>query len=113
MNRKFALTLLSTPILFASMLSTVIFTQEAHANQVNSTTTTCVNTTQTTSRKLVCQRVTNTPGNVKEAQVENDQPTELKFTDEESDQAVRLFGCDCPVCINAVKKINGLAPMAV
>ncbi len=32
----------------------------------------------------------------------------LEFTDEESDAAVRLFGCDCLVCINAVRQSRGL-----
>ncbi|WP_269086003.1 hypothetical protein [Chroogloeocystis siderophila] len=36
-------------------------------------------------------------------------PTEQ--SDEESDTAVRLFGCDSLICINAVRQSRGLPPV--
>jgi hypothetical protein len=31
------------------------------------------------------------------------------FTEEESNAAVTLFGCDCPVCVNALRQLRGLS----
>ena len=36
----------------------------------------------------------------------------LDFTEEESDAAVALFGCDCPLCINSLRQLRGLPPLA-
>ena len=121
MNKKFLLTLLSTPIVFGSVMSMVIMTKPAHAtptiNQVG-THTACVQHPHSATPKLVCIRVSNTAASTPNQQVNvaQSQPNkiaELKFTDQESDQAIHLFGCDCPRCINAVRALNGLAPMPV
>jgi hypothetical protein len=31
------------------------------------------------------------------------------FSEEESNASVALFGCDCPVCINALRQLRGLS----
>lgn len=31
----------------------------------------------------------------------------LNFTDEESDAAIKLFNCDCPLCINSLRQLRG------
>ncbi|MCV3215366.1 hypothetical protein OGM63_17915 [Plectonema radiosum NIES-515] len=119
MNRKFILTLLSSPVLFSSIISTVMMTNPAHASQTGNSTKThvaCVRDPHTATARMVCERVSNTPvvvkPAVKVAQVQPNQITELQFTDQESDEAIKLFGCDCPICINAVRQLHGATPMA-
>ena len=122
MNKKFALTLLSSPALFASMLSVVMMTQPARADKTvapSANPTDCVRSPQTATPRLVCTRVRNTPAPTTKPKVnpvENSQPneaTELEFTEEESDAAIALYGCDCPACINGVRQMRGQAPMPV
>jgi hypothetical protein len=120
MNKKFFLTLLSSPVLFSSMLSIVMMTQPAHAGQKVTpagTRISCVRDPHTATPRMVCERVSSTRAAqakpaVKVAPVQANQIAELEFTDQESDEAIKLFGCDCPICINAVRQIHGLAPMA-
>jgi hypothetical protein len=123
MNRKLALSLLSSPAVFASMLSMVMMTQPARANQtVNSkgTHVSCIESPHSATRRLVCTRVSNTPPTalpqpeMKLAQ--NNDPSdiiEMNFTEEESDTAIALFGCDCPSCLNALRQMRGQPPMSV
>jgi hypothetical protein len=123
MNRKFLLTLISSPILFASVTSMVMMAvRPAHASpnvDPNGTHMACIKDTHTAAKRMVCERVSNTVNNVTVAMkpevTKNDpnQPMELNFSDEESDEAIRLFGCDCAVCINAVRGLHGLAPMPI
>lgn len=66
----------------------------------------------------ICIQVSNTSTSAKKieiqvAQVEPNQITELEFTDQESNEAIKLFGCDCPVCINAVRQLHGVAPLPI
>lgn len=120
MNRKFALKLLSSPVLFASMISMVVMTHPARAseNNLNGTHLACVDSPHTATRKLVCERVANNP-TVSKTTVEfkqaNVAPTgdELEFSDQESEEAIKLFGCDCVVCINAVRQLHGAAQIPV
>jgi hypothetical protein len=37
----------------------------------------------------------------------------LDFTEEESDAAEALFGCDCQLCINALRQLRGLPPLPI
>lgn len=122
MNKKFLLTLLSTPVVFTSLMSMVVMSRPVQAVQtVDSTGTrlSCVSHPHTATPQMVCIRVNNnTPtvtstNGVKVAQANPNQITELKFTDAESDEAIRLFGCDCPRCMNSVRQLHGLAPMPV
>jgi len=121
MNKRFILTLISSPVLFTSMLSMVMMARPAHGSQVADTTGThlsCVMSPHSATPKQVCIQVSNTPlSAVKEpmqiAQAQTNNPKELEFSDAESDLAIKLFGCDCPVCINAARQLNGLAPLPV
>lgn len=120
MNRKFALTLLSSPALFASMVSMVVMTQPAQANQViNQGNLACMQSSHSVQRQFVCERrksdavtVTATQGTV-EVQAQANEITELKFTDEESDTAIALFGCDCPSCLNSLRQMRTMQEMPV
>ncbi|MBD2196864.1 MULTISPECIES: hypothetical protein [Calothrix] len=124
MNKRFVLSLLSSPALFASMLSMVMMTKPVHANQTVTpvgTHLSCVRSPHSAETKQVCIEVENTVSPTKPemtvAQVPQvqspDQPAELEFTEAESDEAIKLFGCDCPVCINAIRQLHGLAPLPV
>ncbi|MBW4503775.1 MAG: hypothetical protein KME57_30500 [Scytonema hyalinum WJT4-NPBG1] len=118
MNRKFVLTLLSSPVLFASMLSLAMMTQPARANQtVNpaANNLSCVRSPHQANPSPTCTRVKNTAGSsVEFAAPQGDQNKaagELKFTDEESEAAVAKYGCDCVACINGIRQMRGLAPV--
>ena len=121
MNKSFILTLISSPVLFTSMLSMVMMARPAHASQTIDATGThlsCVMSPHSATPKKVCIQVSNTsPAVAKEpmqiAQVDTNNPKELEFSDAESDLAIKLFGCDCPVCINAARQLNGSAPLPV
>ncbi|MEM9925723.1 MAG: hypothetical protein AAF915_18570 [Cyanobacteria bacterium P01_D01_bin.50] len=120
MNKKFFLTLLSSPVLFSSIVSMAVFSQPASANEtVDSTATgfSCGRKTTTVSvatPRLSCSRLrNNTYRDNKEKGLRPGELPELEFTDEESDASVTLFGCDCPACLNALRQIRGLPPMGV
>jgi hypothetical protein len=121
MNRRFILSLLSTPALFASMLSMVMMARPAHASPIvaaNGSHLSCVRSPHTATAKQVCIQVSDTATSpakpeMQVAQAQTNQSDELQFTDAESDEAIKLFGCDCPICINAVRQLHGLAPMPV
>ncbi|MGB6299303.1 MAG: hypothetical protein WBF90_24410 [Rivularia sp. (in: cyanobacteria)] len=124
MNKKFFLTLLSSPILFSSMVSMAVFTQPASANDTVESTPrrfTCgrqatrqATVAATPTPSVGCTRLrrnsaspdANTNGGLRPGEL-----PELEFTDEESDASVALFGCDCPACLNALRQIRGLPPM--
>ncbi len=101
-------------------MSTVMMTNPAHASQTVTpagTHVACVRDPHTATPRMVCERVSNSNATqakpaVKVAPVQPNQITELQFTDQESDEAIKLFGCDCPICINAVRQIHGLTQMA-
>ncbi|ARV60673.1 hypothetical protein BZZ01_20480 [Nostocales cyanobacterium HT-58-2] len=120
MNRKFVLTLLSSPVLFASMLSLAMMTQPARANQtVNpaANSPSCVRSPHQATPRLVCTRVNKTAASsVVEFAAPPADPNqvngELEFTDEESETAIAMYGCDCVACINAIRQMRGLAPLA-
>lgn len=123
MNKKLVLTLLSSPVLFSSMLSLVMTTQAARANQTSNSPGThvaCVQKPHVATPRLVCARVSNiaavSPASsvvefaAPQAGQNDNQTAEFNFTEEESDTAVALFGCDCPTCLNAVRQMRGLPP---
>jgi hypothetical protein len=134
MNRKFVLALLSSPVLFMSMLSTVMIARPAHAGQTVipvSTHLSCVRSNHSATVRQVCIQVANATASTAKptmqlAQVQEEQnqtnesqqdkqnqPDELEFTEAESDEAIKLFGCDCPACISSVRQLHGLAPLPV
>ncbi|MEO1432753.1 MAG: hypothetical protein AAFV71_27545 [Cyanobacteria bacterium J06633_8] len=117
MNKKFFLTLLSSPVLFSSMVSMAVFTQPASANEtVNSTPRqfSCGRkaTVAVATRSVGCTRLRrNSTSNNRQQGLRPGELPELEFTEEESDASVTLFGCDCPACLNALRQIRGLPPM--
>ena len=121
MNKRFILTLISSPLLFTSVISMVMMARPAHASQTidpAGTHLSCVMSRHSATVKQVCIQVSNTPRTVAKepmqiAQADKNSPDELVFSEEESDLAIKLFGCDCPVCINAARQLNGLAPLPV
>ena len=129
MNKKFVLALLSSPVLFMSMLSMVMMARPVHAGQTMTpvgTHLSCVRSPYSAALRQVCIRVDNaTPETVIQvAQVQPRQtnqtnknqpnePEELVFTEADSDAAIKLFGCDCPSCISSVRQLNGLPPLPV
>ncbi|WP_339377996.1 hypothetical protein [Calothrix sp. NIES-2100] len=103
-----------------SMLSMVMMTRPANASQTVTpvgTHLSCVRSPHSATPTQVCIQVDNAVSPAKPemtvAQAQSNQPAELEFTDAESDEAIKLFGCDCPICINAVRQLHGLAPMPV
>jgi hypothetical protein len=127
MNRKFILALLSSPVLFMSILSTVMIARPVHAGQTVTPVKThlsCIRSPHSATIRQICIQVDDTAAiavkpTMQLAKVQPDQnqeqnqPDELEFTEAESDEAIKLFGCDCPVCINAVRQLHGLAPLPV
>lgn len=120
MNRKFVLTLLSTPVLFASVMSLAMMTQPARANQTVSSVAnrlSCVRSPHQATPVLECTKVKKTAGSsvVEFAAPQTDRSqlnAELQFTDEESEAAIAKYGCDCVGCINAIRQMRGLTPLA-
>ncbi|KYC34841.1 hypothetical protein WA1_49870 [Scytonema hofmannii PCC 7110] len=116
MNKKFVLALLSSPALFASMLSMVMMTQPASATQTGTsmgTRLSCVRDPHSATHRFVCMQLSKTAATAPKTAVkvaQNFQPnqvTNVEFTEEESNTAIALFGCDCVVCINAVRQMRG------
>lgn len=123
MNKKLALALMSSPAMFGSMLSMVMMVNPVHAAEpVMSATTSCESVPTPHVSRLTCARFSHTtqiasaatPTEVERASVDSaaSEPPMLDFTEEESDAAVQLFGCDCIVCINAIRQMRGLAPVS-
>ncbi|NEQ23280.1 MAG: hypothetical protein F6K28_29830 [Microcoleus sp. SIO2G3] len=122
MNKKLVLALLSSPTIFGSMLSMVVTINPVHAAELLTSATdspSCISNSP--ASRLTCARFSQTTqiastASSPEAQVASDssssEPPMLNFTEEESDAAVQLFGCDCIVCINAIRQMRGLAPVS-
>jgi hypothetical protein len=89
MNRKFVLTLLSTPVLFASIISMVVMTQPAQAQSADKLF--CIRTPHTATPRLTCERRQKSPTVTQPAtqtgEIQPNPSDELNFTDEESDKA--------------------------
>ncbi|MBF2064721.1 MAG: hypothetical protein IGS39_09915 [Calothrix sp. C42_A2020_038] len=123
MNKKFFLTLLSSPVLFASVAS-IMITTPAQANPaIHQNSLDCTRSPQAKQHMFVCER-RNTKINASEQKIATAYPqpeliqqapnqmSELAFTDEESDTAIQLFGCDCPACLNSLRQLRGMSQMA-
>lgn len=65
--------------------------------------------------QLVCIRANQAPGaGVEMAKTRTtvvDPNAILEFTEEESNTAVQLFGCDCPLCLNALRALRHQSPL--
>ncbi len=123
MNRRLALILLSSPTILSSALSVLLSVNPVHAAEpvvsvteslscnpnLQSSRLTCARSSQTTQIASTSDRL-----EVQTAAFDqsSSEPPMLEFTEEESDAALQLFGCDCIVCINAIRQMRGLAPVA-
>jgi len=120
MNKKFLLNLLSSPVLFTSMLSMVMMGNPAHATQRSTQVIytadgqACVHSPHGSyPTPLICIRRTNTVASkstalVASSQVATNDPAKLEFSEDESNAAIKLFGCDCPACVSALRNLRGL-----
>ncbi|PMB11166.1 hypothetical protein CEN49_02285 [Fischerella thermalis CCMEE 5273] len=122
MNKKFLLALLSSPVVFTSLVSTLGVANPAHATQPvirmkdgeacikhphGGYTFVC---TRVSQKDLASRRSTPT-STVSSAQSSSEKIAMLDFTEEESNAAIQLFGCDCPYCMNSLRALRGQAPM--
>lgn len=114
MNR-FILSLLSSPVLIASILSTTVMVNHAQAIEpVNNNTDklTCIRNKHKVG--LVCARASvlaQVPDYQSEVEFSREDAPMLAFNDEESDLAINLFGCDCPACINSLRQMRNATPL--
>ncbi|BAY11819.1 hypothetical protein [Calothrix sp. NIES-2098] len=112
---KFILHLLSTPVVISSILSTGIVINQAQAIEpkpANTDRLSCIRNKHKVG--LVCARASvlaQIPQYQPEVEPSADGVPMLEFTVEESDMAATLFGCDCPACINSLRKMQGATPL--
>lgn len=118
MNKKIILNLLSTSSIFVSMMSTLAVFHPAHAstNQRLLHTQdgrTCIANPHG-GKDFVCIRdserkgpYTSTRSSTIATSVSNQNVAMLNFTEEESDAAIKLFNCDCPLCVNSLRQLRG------
>jgi hypothetical protein len=117
MNKKFLLTLLSSPTVLSMLIqpahaalraTQVIYTPDGRA---------CVHSPHGSfPTPLVCIRRTNNNSVAAKSstQVVASNPSttgdapKLEFSEEESNAAITLFGCDCPACVSALRNLRGL-----
>jgi hypothetical protein len=120
MNKKILLNLLSTSSIFVSMMSTLVVFHPAHANTNirqrllhTEDGRTCI-TNPHGGKDFVCirdserkQPYTSTRSATVVTSVSDQNVAMLNFTEEESDAAIILFGCDCPLCMNSLRQLQG------
>ncbi|MGI8503073.1 MAG: hypothetical protein ACR2LR_18355 [Hassallia sp.] len=116
MNRKLILSLLSSPTIFASMMSIIGVVNPAHAAQPvlrMKDGQACVRHPHAGYKNFVCTRVSQTtpPPKVSSVQQSDKNIAMLQFSEAESDQAIALFGCDCPYCVNVLRSLKGGQPL--
>ncbi|WP_224087047.1 hypothetical protein [Nostoc sp. MS1] len=121
MNRKLILSLFASSSIFTSLMSTLGIISPAHAN-VNLTQKlihtndgrTCI-TNPHGLKDFVCIKDSERSPNarpVTKPMVVSSVPSnntvgELQFTEAESDLSIKLFGCDCPYCLNSTRQLMG------
>ncbi len=119
MNRLL-LTLLVSPTLFGSLMSLSAIANPAGISQTPGQQTNspnCVKSPHT--QRLTCVRFPGKSAAVNSKpkiswQRPGDEPIAmLDFSEEESDAAVALYGCDCPLCLNSLRQLRGLPPLAI
>ncbi|HBB35926.1 MAG TPA: hypothetical protein DDZ80_11105 [Cyanobacteria bacterium UBA8803] len=118
MNKKLALILLSSPTVFGSMLSVLMTVNPVRAAEpIASVHQSCSSQPAPHGGRLTCARLSQTTqvasnsDRVQAQTVTSDETPMLEFTEEDSELALNLFGCDCPVCINAIRQMRGLPPV--
>jgi hypothetical protein len=117
MNHRILLKLATIPTLASSMLTMVLMPGLTHA--VEARTTASVQTSCNVpvdsgmsflETKLALQNGETNATSSTESLTED--PL-MDFSEAESDAAVALFGCDCPPCINALRKVRSQLPSQV
>lgn len=116
MNRKLILSLLSSPTIFASMMSIVGVVNSAHAAPPvlrMKDGQACVRHPHAGYTNFVCTRVDNKnqANRVNSVQQSDKNVAMLDFSEAESNKAIALFGCDCPYCMNALRTLTGAQPL--
>ncbi|MDZ8186897.1 MAG: hypothetical protein RMX96_18865 [Nostoc sp. ChiSLP02] len=119
MNRKLILNLLSTSTIFTSLISTLGVFHPAHASITQRLMhtqdgRTCI-TNPHGGKDFICIRDSERKQPYTSQQraativtsISDENIAMLNFTEEESDAAIKLFGCDCPYCINSLRQLNG------
>ena len=114
---KFLLSLLSSPVLISSILSMGIMLNQAQAMEPEPKANTtdrlsCIRNKHKVG--LVCARASvlaQIPNYQREIEFSQQDSPMLEFNVEESDVAVNLFNCDCPACINSLRKMRGVTPL--
>jgi hypothetical protein len=117
---KIRFTLIALPIFFAPLLLGVHsaraneFVFEAENNSTNNTSSNCINNNEVNKNDFLnnpSSRFNLTCSRIKPEHQNNSRYNDLvsDFSEEESNASVALFGCDCPVCINALRQLRGLS----
>ena len=112
--------MLSTSSIFVSMMSTLVAFNPAHASTSitqrllhTEDGRTCI-TNPHGGSDFVCirdserkQPYTSARSSTIVTSVSDQNVAMLNFTEEESDAAIRVFGCDCPLCVNSLRQLRG------
>ncbi|MBN3896311.1 MAG: hypothetical protein V7L14_30390 [Nostoc sp.] len=121
MNKRIILNLLSTSSIFVSLMSTLAVFHPAHASSSitqrlmhTQDGRTCI-TNPHGGTDFVCIRdserkqpyTSSARSSTIVTSVSDQNIAMLNFTDEESDAAIKLFKCDCPLCINSLRQLRG------
>ncbi|MBA3920562.1 MAG: hypothetical protein H0X31_02165 [Nostocaceae cyanobacterium] len=116
MNKKFILTLLSSPTIVGSIFSLLAMGSPAHATSPiirMQDGLACIQHPHG-RHNFVCTRVSAqaTTQSAKSVQSSDNKIAMLDFSEKESNDAIALFGCDCPYCVNSLRALRGLQPLA-
>ncbi|MEH2173872.1 hypothetical protein [Nostoc sp.] len=121
MNKKILLNLLSSSSIFVSMMSTLVTFHPAHASgsitqrlMHTQDGRTCI-TNPHGGNDFVCIRdserkkpyTSSGRSSTIVTSVSDQNVAMLNFTEEESDAAIKVFGCDCPLCVNSLRQLRG------
>jgi hypothetical protein len=121
MNKRFILTLLASPTIFAPLMSVIGIIAPAQAISPIirlQDGTACIKHPHISYDQFVCTRVAkidhrySTASKFNAANISSDRIASLNFSENDSDDAIALFTCDCPYCQNALKALRSQAPMA-
>ena len=104
---KISLKLLAIVPLFTAVLATPAHPGELVFTAPDAPEETC--STNFRFNNLTCVRQTNNQNSsplINIPQGSDEDYPMYEFTEAESDAAIALYGCDCPVCINALRQLQ-------
>jgi hypothetical protein len=117
MNKKILLTILSSPTIFGSIFSMLAMANPAHATSPiirMESGLACIQHPHG-RHNFVCTRVSQADkvanNSVKSVQPSDNKIAMLDFSEKESNDAIAVFGCDCPYCVNSLRALRGLQPL--